>query len=347
MQKDNTKFKLNEREHEYIYNLIKRFLLEGKHPVETPTAIILGGQPGSCKSLLINKNKEDFNDNNVIIINGDEFRRFHSRSDEILKDYEEDYAFYTDVDVRVWTSKFLDYAIEHKYNVIFEGTLRTNAICSTLERIKNKGYIVKICALSVHHLDSLLSTKERFETQKNIEGHGRISPLSSQDESYTGMIDTLEEIENGSNFDSIEIFTKDLKLVYFNDNTKKKIYSKYSKDLRESINLSREDQNPSLEEIDLRFKEIYKAQNDRECGKCGKLVLNNGLMDTDVSIEILAEMLSDTLKKLDVEKNSIAKNELELKLEKLSKMRDELYSRNNEIVKFVNENYGKLLKNKR
>lgn len=55
---------------------------------------------GCGKSTLIRKSKTEFENGNVVIINGDEYRRYHPKSEEILGKSEEDYAFYTDADVR-------------------------------------------------------------------------------------------------------------------------------------------------------------------------------------------------------------------------------------------------------
>lgn len=263
MEKNKDKFKLSNIEHDIIYKEIEEQVFLGKHPKKYPIAIVLGGQPGSGKSFLIKEAKGEFDDGNVVIINGDEYRRWHPDSKKILNNYEEDYAFYTDADVRTWTSNLFDKAITDKYNFIFEGTMRTQKICETLKTIKQAGFSIKIKALAVNGIDSLISTLERYETQKLAEGHGRVTPAESHREAYYGMIGTLREIEKSGNFDTLEILTRKGDIIYFNDNLHKEIYSKYNLNIEETLIKSREEQTPSIEEIKRRIQAVSQSREKR------------------------------------------------------------------------------------
>lgn len=263
MQKDINKFKLSQEKHDKIYRLLESQIFGGKTGCQSPIAYVLGGQPGAGKSILINSAKEEIDDDNVVIINGDEYRRIHPSSKEILKEYEEDYAFYTDTDVRVWTSDLFEKAIKDKYNLIFEGTMRTNRICDTLKRLKNDGFIVNVKVLSVNGIDSIISTMERYEAQKSLEGHGRITPSESHRLAYYGMLDTLEEIENKKCFDTLEISTRDKEIIYYNDLSKNNVFSKYNLGVRDTLIKSREDLKPSMEEVEMRLNNISKSRKNR------------------------------------------------------------------------------------
>lgn len=51
--------------------------------VQNPKAIILGGQPGAGKSLLHRIYKKKFNQN-IAIINGDDYRKYHPNIKELI-----------------------------------------------------------------------------------------------------------------------------------------------------------------------------------------------------------------------------------------------------------------------
>ena len=85
MDKDINKFKLNQETHDSIYKLLENQIFNNKKSCDFPIAVVLGGQPGAGKSVLIDNAKKEFDDNNVVIINGDEFRRMHPNLDEILE----------------------------------------------------------------------------------------------------------------------------------------------------------------------------------------------------------------------------------------------------------------------
>lgn len=258
MEDDVTRYKLPADVHEYLYNELKSECLRGKSPVQRPTAIILGGQPGAGKTILIREALRDFKDGNVVVINGDEFRKAHPSVEDILRSHEEDLAYYTDVDVREWTKHIFSSAIEEKYNIIFEGTMRTNAICNTLRKLKEQGYRVIVRALSVNGVESILSTFERYEAQRAEKGHGRATPRVSHKEAYYGMLDTLEEIEELGCYDSLEVSTREGEVVYFRGpNT---YFSKYNTGIRESVELSRREQRVPSNEVRHRVERISNAR---------------------------------------------------------------------------------------
>jgi len=64
-------------------------LVQGKKAVESPTAFLLGGQPGSGKTSLRSAIFEE-TQGNVIVIDNDTFKQQHPNFDELVKLYEKD-----------------------------------------------------------------------------------------------------------------------------------------------------------------------------------------------------------------------------------------------------------------
>lgn len=213
----NEKYQLAEAEHNLILQELIRALEHEATPVEKPVAIILGGQPGCGKGGLVDLSINEFKNQNAAVINGDEYRKYHPKSREILKKHEQDYAKHTDPDVREWTKRLLDYAIDTKRNIIFEGTMRQDGpICMTLARLRSEGYVVKIRVLAVNERESLLGVYQRYEEQKAKMGFGRMSPRSSHDAAYTGMLKTIERIEQEKLFDTLQVYNRNKLLIYEN-----------------------------------------------------------------------------------------------------------------------------------
>lgn len=206
---DSDKFKLSEAEHEAVYEIIQELAFDGTTQQEFPQAIILGGQPGAGKSGILDISYHGFLGHDVVKINGDDFRQFHPDIDQIIGFDESNMASYTDPDVRVWTKRLFDTAIESKRNVIFEGTMReSGAITNTMKRLMDEGYKVTARIIAVHKRQSVAGIFQRFESQKEDNGHGRMAPLSVHDQAYQGLLNTVDYIEKNKLADKIQIYNR-------------------------------------------------------------------------------------------------------------------------------------------
>ncbi|MBO5477010.1 MAG: hypothetical protein J6A15_04595 [Clostridia bacterium] len=76
-------------------------------------------------------------------------------------------------------------------------------------------------------------------------------------------------------------------------------------------------------------------------------MFNNGLMNADVAIEIIAEMLANCVFALKSEKDENKIKELEEKKKLYTIQREKIYSGDIETINYVIENYGKKLKEQR
>lgn len=206
-------YKLSKETHEIILNLILQDTFDGVETEENPIIYILGGQPGAGKSSLIEKDLSEL-PIQPVVINGDEFRKYHPQAQEIYEQHPDKFAEYTDADVRDWTQKIFSHAIENRTNIIFEGTMRTNAICETIKKLKNKGYYVNIQALAVPKLDSRLSIYGRYETQMEYDTVARFVSKESHDAAYNGMLNTLNQIEKEGLYDYLSIHTRKGEIIF-------------------------------------------------------------------------------------------------------------------------------------
>lgn len=201
------KYKLSEEEHIEIGEQIKRIYLFDKYPVENPKAIIDIAPPASGKTGLNSYGCEQFEDNNVVVINSDELKPFHPKIDEIAKLYPEYYTKVTDQESNTWTSDLFDTALEKGYNVIFEGTGRNARI---LETIKNKmqNYHVTVRGMAVNEMNCLISILERYVAQVETRGWGRLVTLDHFYETYREMPNTIQVIEQSGVVDTVEIYKR-------------------------------------------------------------------------------------------------------------------------------------------
>lgn len=211
-------FKLDQETHDQVYAEIELEAFNLTCAVEQPRVIVTGGQPGSGKSTLIENSKKDFPNSNVVVINGDEYRRYHPRKEEMLAIDDKRFAEFTDADCRVWTKKLFDTAIDSGRNIIFETTMReAGPISETLHRLKELGYHITARVIACHARYSITGIFRRYEEQKNSAFYGRWSNLESHDAGYKGVPVTVMHIENSKLVNRFEVYDRLGQLLYSNE----------------------------------------------------------------------------------------------------------------------------------
>lgn len=93
-------------------------------PMKNPYGILLGGQPGAGKSFGTQKIQEKFKDN-ILVINGDEFRKLHPQYNELYKKHGKDASKYTGEFAGIMVHLMRERAIKERFNIVIEGTFRT------------------------------------------------------------------------------------------------------------------------------------------------------------------------------------------------------------------------------
>lgn len=281
------KYKLTEEEHDRLYKMIKQIWTEDKFPVDSPIAIIIGGQTGAGKSGIIAYSKKMFFDDNVVVINSDEIKPFHPNSSEIAQKHPQLYTKITDQESNTWTSQLFEDTRNSGYNIIFEGTMKNNRIADdAIENLKKLGYTVIVRGLAVCDLESRLSILERYEAQVSKKGWGRLVVPEHHNQTYFGMPETIDYIEQNKKFDILEIFRRgsipaEPELIYgvLNEETKERTHEvirdkkfvvrnnhKYGfNTAKDSILRTREeDYDIVMPTCKKRFKEIKVNMNSRE-----------------------------------------------------------------------------------
>lgn len=214
MHQDFDLYKLSASDHEAIYQDIRESMFSDNTPMDYPTAVILGGQPGSGKSIVLDRALEDFPDRNAVVINGDDFRKWHPDSRKIITLDEANYARLTDLDVREWTRRLFADAVESKRSIVFESTMRTpEPIASTMRNMVDHQYTTIARVLAVHRFESIAGVFTRFERQKADHGHGRMAPIPVHDEAYTGLLLTLDAIQDRKCAHCIQVLSRDNEML--------------------------------------------------------------------------------------------------------------------------------------
>lgn len=175
-----------------------------------PVCYILGGQPGSGKTTMI-QSLIAGSDEIPLIINGDDLRAFHPRMRDLLEHDDKNASDLVQADCNAWVGKLVRLCLENQTSFVVEGTMRNaNAAINTAKEAKRNGFLVEAHVMSIPPRLSQASITARYEYQKTTSGAGRFVKPASHQEAVQGLPNSLRDITSQvSLFDTVSIHTHD------------------------------------------------------------------------------------------------------------------------------------------
>lgn len=185
-----------------------------KNKNDFPKAYVLGGQPGAGKTSL----QEIFSrqcENNLIVINGDEFRALHPDYKRLSEQYGKQCVEYTGAFSGKMTETLIEQLKTEKYNVLVEGTLRTAQVpLKTADEFKKSGYNVTLGIMAVKPQISYISTIFRYEKMIEVGESPRATAKENHDYVVSKIPENLKEIHEKNAFDNIVIYNRNGECLY-------------------------------------------------------------------------------------------------------------------------------------
>lgn len=174
---------------------------------------LLGGQSGAGKTTISRKLLE--NDSNLIVINGDEFRRFHPHFNELYKEHGKDAVIHTQKFAGKMTEAVIDKLSNEGYSLIIEGTLRTTVVPEkTKNLLEQKGYDVELCVMQVRPEKSYLGTLERYERMVSEYEVPRHTPKEHHDLIVKNIVENLDVLYKKNSFEEIKLYNREGNVIY-------------------------------------------------------------------------------------------------------------------------------------
>lgn len=219
MMPDPEKFRLNEAEHQDIFeNDICPDLFLSSAPSVRPVAIIFGGQPGAGKSLAVDIAVQELGHcGGAVQIIGDDLRAYHPSYELLMLNDDKTAAYYTDRDTGLWVEKAIAEAKAQKFNLIIEGTMRDgDKVASTMQSLRGAGYQIDARVMAVNPRLSEQGILQRYERQKAVFGYGRMTTPEAHQAGLDGVLKTVERIESEKLADRITIYRRGPEELYSN-----------------------------------------------------------------------------------------------------------------------------------
>lgn len=176
---------------------LKQEIVEQVKTDDEPTCIFLGGLPGSGKSNLEKQTKMQYPDKEFVVIDADEYRKYHPEFESLRKTPKEAVLKTCEIANQI-ESELIAHSIECKKNIILVSTLRaTDAIREIIEQqLKPKGYKVGASIMAVPIYESALSAQLRYEEQILNESQiPRFTSLSFIKDTNQKIANTIRELD--------------------------------------------------------------------------------------------------------------------------------------------------------
>ena len=211
---NNNELLLSEEEFKKSYQILKEKLIKNKHPVNSPIAITLGGQPGAGKSNLYDIARKRFL-NNIVELDCDAFRIYHPYYKQIKETFGKDDA----VKTNPFVFKVVDLLIEElsndKYNLIIESSL--NSPNSALDNGKNlppKGYQVELQIMATPKQISWQGTIDRYNKELKKGGNPRAVSKEFHDKVVNNICSSLDIVKKSGLMSNILIYDRNKNCLY-------------------------------------------------------------------------------------------------------------------------------------
>ncbi|MGW6869491.1 zeta toxin family protein [Streptomyces sp. NPDC054901] len=173
-------------------------LLEGRTTQQTPTVVFLIGQPGAGKSSVTDMlavamaRHGGFAD-----IDSDLYKPYHPSYDALMAQDDTLMAAYTRADGRAWMTQAEEYVRSHKLNAVIQETSQdAQAVQEKMVAYRQAGARVEALFMGVPKAMSDQGIVNRYFEQLADRGQGRLTVQSNADESYRGILDLADHLDD-------------------------------------------------------------------------------------------------------------------------------------------------------
>jgi zeta-toxin len=253
---------MNKKLNEIIENICNEEI-KGRKISKQPLCVLLGGLPGSGKTNLIKKIKEEYKERDFVVIDTDDYRKLHPNYKTLIKTPERAITETSEFSNAI-EAELIQKSIKEHCDIISVTTLRaTEAIDNILyvPAIKS-GYTMEVCIMSVPISESGLSAQNRYERQIANGECPRFTPMSFIEDSLQGIKNTIQMLQSKQDNPTIKVFSRgqgenSMPIEFYNS---QKQDTKYRCALEAFINSKKSlDNKNAIEQIN----ELYKLKQCR------------------------------------------------------------------------------------
>ncbi|MER7512205.1 zeta toxin family protein [Streptomyces lavendulae] len=195
------RYRLPEAENRRIFHMgIVPELLERRAPQRTPTVVFLIGQPGAGKSRLTEMVAAALNQHGGFVdVDSDLYKPYHPDYNALMAQDDTLMAAYTRADGRAWMAQAEEYVRVHRLHAIIQETSQNApAVEAKMVAYRQAGARVEALFMGVPKAMSDQGIVNRYFEQLADRGQGRLTVQSNADESYRGILDLADRLDDSA-----------------------------------------------------------------------------------------------------------------------------------------------------
>lgn len=184
---------------------------------ESPTTVLVGGQPGAGKSRA-SQIAVARGEGHVVVLGVDNYREFHPDYRRVLAD---DPLRMPDVTAEAsgrWMQMCIEHARENNYSVLMEGTWRNAQVpLETARAARKDGRRVDAVVVAVQPEVSRLGTMERYYRAVLAGKDARWTPPEAHDAAVANLPGTVEAVAMSGDVDSLRVVDRHGATLFHSD----------------------------------------------------------------------------------------------------------------------------------
>lgn len=183
-------------------------------PSESPSLVLLVGQPGSGRSRAVSRLIRD--SPNLAVLNAEELWAFHPgfAGRGIASFDAEPHASSAEV-VGGWVGACIRFARENRRSLVLDGTFANLAAAAgTAQRFSAEGFTTRVVAVGSRRAESLLSVTSGFLSGVRAGRHTVLTTRAMHDEGFQATRALVASVEASEWVDQVEILRRDGRVVF-------------------------------------------------------------------------------------------------------------------------------------
>lgn len=185
-------------------------LMSGREPQDTPTVVVLVGQPGAGKTRVAAVVADQLNQRGGFVdIDTDLYKPYHPAYNRLLVEDDRLMTAYVGADGRRWMQLAHDHVRVHRLNaVIQEIAQNVEYAVRTIAGYRASGFRVDVLVLGVHETMSNQGILNRYHEQVKERRHGRLTVQAKADQSYAGILTLADVVDARRLADQVAVFRR-------------------------------------------------------------------------------------------------------------------------------------------